>query len=290
MERIGFIGVGNMGGQVAKAIVAKGYPLAIFDLDASACEKFKGLADIKDNANDVLKSSDIVFLSLPSSKQVVPTIESFISIGISGKIVIDTSTSYPLTTKELSEKVISSGGHLVDLPLSGAPADAEKGNLLALFGGEEHLYEQLRPVVSCFANRYAYLGGSGSGHITKLMFNFIALSYVNIYAMAFSLSEAVGQDNAQLLELLKTTGMSCGVLNFYGQKMIGKTYDMAFALELAHKDLSYVRSMFEEFQVPAFPLDGTLDMLRIAIRDGRGKEDYSASIATMYEFFDRKQP
>ena len=289
MEKIGFIGLGNMGGKVANAITAKGYPMTVFDLNKKATLAFSGKAEIASDVESVLAKSNIVFLSLPSSREVNQTAELFLAAGVSGKIIIDTSTSYPFSTRQLYEKIKNSGGDLVDLPLSGAPADAEKGQLLALFGGDEILFEKLRPVVTCFANRYANLGKSGSGHIAKLVFNFIALSYVNTYAMAFSLAEKLGMNNQQLLDLLKTTGMSCGTMNFYVPKMINKTYDMAFALELAHKDLSYIKRMFEEFQVPAFALDGTLDLLRTAIRDGNGKEDYSVCIKTITEYFEKSK-
>jgi 3-hydroxyisobutyrate dehydrogenase-like beta-hydroxyacid dehydrogenase len=288
MEKIGFIGLGNMGKRVAWAILGKGYPMTVYDANPQALETFGAKAQTAANSVEVLKASEVIFLSLPSSKIVEPIIESFISAGVEGKIIVDTSTSYPLSTRKFYEKVKVSGGDMVDLPLSGVPFDADQGKLLALFGGDPELFEKLRPIVGSFANRYANLGKSGSGHVTKLIFNFIALSYVNIYAMAFPLTEKMGLDNQQLYELLKTTGMSCGTLNFYAPKMINKTYDMAFALELAHKDLSYVKSMFEEFQVPAYALDGTLNLLRTSIRDGKSKDDYSACISTMFDFFKDK--
>jgi 3-hydroxyisobutyrate dehydrogenase-like beta-hydroxyacid dehydrogenase len=285
MRKIGFIGLGNMGKRVAMAIINKGHPVTVFDADSAARENFKSKASIAENAVEVVQKSELVFLSLPSSKVVEPMIGSFIESGVKGKIIVDTSTSYPFTTKKLFEKIKSAGGTMVDLPLSGVPADADAGKLLALFGGESALFEDLRPIVECFANRYVNLGGPGNGHITKLIFNFVALSYVNIWAMAFPLTEKLGLDNNQLYELLKTTGMACGMLNFYVPKMINKTYDKAFSLELAHKDLSYVKNMFEEYQVPSFALDGVLSLLRISIRDGKGKEDYSRCIETMFEFF-----
>jgi 3-hydroxyisobutyrate dehydrogenase-like beta-hydroxyacid dehydrogenase len=288
MQKIGFIGLGNMGRRVALAIVNKGYPMTVFDQNPAATEPFASKAKVAKDAQELLENSELVFLSLPSSKIVEPIIESFIKAGVKGKIIVDTSTSYPLSTRNLYTKLKEAGGALIDLPLSGVPADADNGKLLALFGGDPEYFEKLKPVVTCFADRFPNLGGSGSGHITKLIFNFIALSYVNIYALAFPLTEKMGLDNQQLYELLQTTGMSCGTLKFYAPKMIGKSYDMAFALELAHKDLSYVKSMFEEYQVPAFALDGTLNLLRTSIRDGKAKEDYSACIKTMYEFFANK--
>lgn len=288
MEQLGFIGLGNMGGAICRALVNKGQSVTVFDLSQKALEQFAGKATVAKDAVDVLEKSDIVFLSLPASKQVVPILDAYLHHGVAGKTVVDTSTSYPETTREYYEKFKEAGGNLVDLAISGAPADAEPGKLLALFGGDPEQHERLAPIVQCFADRYPNLGGSGCGHVAKIIFNFVAMSYVNIYAMAFPLADKLGLDMHQLLDLLLTTGMGCGTMRFYVPKMIDRTYDMAFALELAHKDLTYCRNLFEKFQVPAFALDGELAMLRTAIRDGKGKMDYSASIGTMFEYFEGK--
>lgn len=285
MKRIGIIGLGNMGGNIAFIIAKKGYSLTVFDMNTVTMEKYCRISKIANDAIEVLNDSDIIILSLPSSKIVEPIILSFIDVGIKDKIIIDASTSSPISTQRLFQLAKKAGGHLVDLPLSGSPADALDSKLLALFGGEIELYEELRPLVSCFSDRYAYLGESGCGHVAKLIFNYIAMSYVNVYAMAFPLAEKMSLDSNQLYELLKTTGMSCNTLNFYAPKMIKRTYDMAFAIELAHKDLTYVKNMIEEYKVPAFALDGVLDLLKIAIKEGRGKKDCSESAAVMYEFF-----
>lgn len=288
MEKLGFIGLGNMGGAICHALVDKGNPVTVFDLSEKVLEGFRDKAAIAGNAIEVLDDSDIVFLSLPASKQVVPILESYLDHGVLGKTVVDTSTSYPETTREFYARFKEAGGVLVDLAISGAPADAARAGLMALFGGDPEQHERLAPIVACFADRYPNLGGSGNGHTAKILFNFVAMTYVNIYAMAFPLADKMGLDMHQLFELLMTTGMGCGTMNFYVPKMIDRTYDMAFALELAHKDLTYCRNLFEKFQVPAFALDGELAMLRTAIRDGKGKMDYSACIGTMFEYFEGK--
>jgi len=288
METLGFIGLGNMGGAICRALIGGGNSVTVFDLSEKALADFRGRADVAGSAVEVLEKCGVVFLSLPSSRQVTPLLESYLAHGVEGKTVVDTSTSYPETTREFYARFKEAGGNLVDLAISGAPADAERGGLLALFGGDPEQHERLAPIVACFADRYPNLGGSGSGHTAKILFNFVAMSYVNIYAMAFPLAEKMGLDMNQLFELLLTTGMGCGTMRFYVPKMIGRTYDMAFALELAHKDLTYCRNLFEKFQVPAFALDGELAMLRTAIRDGKGKLDYSACIGTMFEYFEGK--
>ncbi len=288
MKKIGFFGVGNMGSRVCDAIIKNGYDVIVYDINDEKLAKYKDRAKIANDHVDVLRNSDIVMLSLPSSKEVESTIEQFLVDGIKGKFIVDMSTSYPPSTRKLYELVKEQDGVLVDVPLSGLPSDADEGKLCALFGGDKKNQEAIADVVKCFANSFPNMGPIGSGHVAKLIFNFIGLSYVSIYSLAFSLTEKLGLDNHQLFDLIKNTGMGCGTFDFYVPKMIDKTYNMAFALNLAHKDLSYVKNMFEEFQVPAYGLDGTLDMLRTAIRDGKGDEDYSVAISVMYEFFANK--
>jgi len=289
MHPIGFIGLGSMGGEIAKAIAGKGYELTAFDSASEACEQLEPVAAIAESADDVFQRCEIIFLSLPSSLIVEPMVENFILSGVEGKTIVDTSTSDPLSTKRLYKKIRAEGGQYADLTISGMPGQAPAGKLMGMFGGDRDVYEQLAPIVACFADRYEYMGESGCGNVTKLIFNFIALSYVNLYAMAFSLSDKEGLDNHQILRILQTTGMHCGIMDFYVPKMIDKTYDMAFKLKLAYKDLALVKGMFDEYKVPAYALNGIMDYLRTSMRDGKGEMDYSASIATMFEFFEKAE-
>ena len=288
MEKLGFIGLGNMGGAICSALIDKGMDVTVFDIRKESMEKYAGKAAMAEDVLDVLKKTDIVFLSLPASKHVTPILDQYLEYGPKGKLIVDTSTSYPETTREYAKKFEEAGAALVDLTISGAPADAPKGKLMGMFGGDPKEYEHLKPYVECFADRYPNFGGSGNGNVAKLMLNFVAMSYVNIYAMCFPLADKMGLDMHQLYDVLVTTGMGCGTMKFYVPKMIDRTFDMAFALELAHKDLTYCKALFEKYQVPGFALDGELAMLRTAIRDGKGKMDYSASIDTMFEFFKDK--
>lgn len=118
MEQLGFIGLGNMGGAICRALVNKGQSVTVFDLSQKALEQFAGKAAVAKDAVDVLEKSDIVFLSLPASKQVVPILDAYLHHGVAGKTVVDTSTSYPETTREYHEKFKEAGGNLVDLAIS----------------------------------------------------------------------------------------------------------------------------------------------------------------------------
>lgn len=121
MQNIGFIGLGNIGKGICKNIIKCGYHVTAYDANTQAMERFAGKAELASNPVEVLRKSEIVFFSLPDSKVVGSIMEQFFQEGLQGKTIIDTSTSYPLFTKELFEKTESMGGHYVDAPLLAGP-------------------------------------------------------------------------------------------------------------------------------------------------------------------------
>jgi len=288
MEKLGFIGLGAMGSGICSNLIEKGYRASVYDINQNALEMFTNKAAIVDCPIKVLQNSDYVFLSLPSSKEVEPLVEEFLIEGVQGKTIIDLSTSYPFSTKKLNEMVTEKGGVFVDAALSGSPKDCKDGNIMVLCGGDKADYLRLEPMMKGFCGNYKYVGGSGSGHLAKLMMNFIGLSYITLYAQTFPLTEKMGLDTNIMQELISESGLGCGTFKFYAPKLLSKSYDLAFALELAQKDLTYVRKLFEEFQVPAFSLDGTLNLMRTGIKEGRGKKDVSEICDIMHEFFEGK--
>ncbi|MCB1123047.1 MAG: NAD(P)-dependent oxidoreductase, partial [Verrucomicrobiae bacterium] len=281
-------GLGAMGSGICSTLIAKGKNATVYDINQDVLESFKGTATIATCPNEVLQNSDCIFLSLPSSNEVEPLVESFLTEGVKGKTIVDLSTSYPFSTMKLNKLIEENGGVYVDAALSGSPADCKTGKIMVLFGGDKIHFDRLKPTMECFCGKYKYVGKSGSGHLAKLMMNFIGLSYVSLYAQTFPLTEKMGLDNNILRELISESGLGCGTFQFYAPKLLSKTYDLAFAMELAHKDLTYVRQLFEEYQAPAFSLDGTLNLMRTGLKEGRGKKDVSEICAVIHEFLESR--
>ena len=126
--KIGFIGLGRMGRGVCENFVKKGHDVAVYDVSADAMEYFRGKAELASNPADLFERSEAVLLSLPSSVQVEAMCDTFLSCGVKDKIVIDLSTSYPLSTKKLHEAFKKHGGILLDAPLMGCGGkECEKG-------------------------------------------------------------------------------------------------------------------------------------------------------------------
>ena len=142
-KHIGFIGLGNMGRGMCRNLIRAGHTLTVFDTSEAAAEAFRGQAEIAGSVAQVGQNSDVLFLSLPNSNIVESVVAQLLETGLEGKILLDTSTSYPLSTQKLAQQVKEAGGFMLDAPMLAGPEEAESGDLLAVVGGEEEIYQQV---------------------------------------------------------------------------------------------------------------------------------------------------
>ncbi|HHT64781.1 MAG TPA: NAD(P)-dependent oxidoreductase [Clostridiales bacterium] len=285
MKRIGFIGVGAMGRGMCENLIQKsGCPMTIFDINQDNANYFSGKAAIASSPAEVLHNSDVLFLSLPNSDVIGKVTDEFFREGVKGKTVIDVSTSYPMATKQLYARFKDEGGVFIDAPLMGGPADTLAGNSPCMVSGDKEEIDKIMHLIECYASPIDYVGESGNAHTIKLAMNFTGLTYAVITAQMFPLMEKMGIDTKNLFRIMNEGSFGNWVFDFYGNKVVNRNYRMDFALELGLKDMTYVKKLYEDFNVPAFTLDGVLDLLRTSLKDGKGKKDFSECAATMYEY------
>lgn len=284
MTKLGFIGLGRMGGNVCKQLIAQGYSLTVFDISEANMADFARSAKLASERKQIIEESELVFLSLPGSVQVEECIDEFISCGVEGKTIIDLSTSYPLSSQQLYKKVTQAGGKFADASLTGTPVHAAEGALIVTFGGDKETYEQCLPVISHFASRGVhYVGGPGAGNIAKLANNYLSIMYVALYSEIFPLAEELGFDTKKLFEIIGQSGVSCPMYTSNAAKIVDQTYDPSFSLDFALKDISYVKRLFDDKQLPSFVLDGGLNLLRLGHQKGYGNNDLSEMAKVMRE-------
>ncbi len=289
--KVGFIGLGNIGRGICLNLIKKGHELSVYDVFRPAMEQFSGQAYLAENPVDVLTRSEAVFLSLPRSEVVEETVHAFIEAGIAGKMVIDTSTSYPLSTKKLYAKVKAAGGFFLDAPLMAGPDEAAAGTLDIVVGGDRKDYERAATLFNAYCQSYKYVGQSGTGHLIKLAINFISLSEALMFAQLFPLMDRMGFDPKVLFDVFEDSVLKNWTSTFYTKKYRDRAYRLDFALALGTKDLSYMKRMYEENNVPAFILDGALDFCRIALaeqEEGEPPIDMSYPCETMYRLLGMK--
>ena len=196
---IGFIGVGLMGHGMAKNLVTKGHPLVVLGhRNRKPVESLVSMgAKEAKNARDLASQVDIVHLCVTGSPQVEAMMRGADGVFASGKkglIIIDCSTSNPVSTLALADEAKAVGMHFVDAPLSRTPKEAEAGTLDTMVGAPKDLFDRIEPVLRCWAGNVVHLGEVGMGHKMKLINNFVAMGYAALFAEAI-LADFIAQTN-----------------------------------------------------------------------------------------------
>lgn len=245
-EKIGFVGVGLMGHGMAKNILVAGYPVTVIahsnripveDLVAQGATEAASLEELAGN-------STIIHICAPGSPQVEAIVDALMPAMRPGTVIVDCSTSDPNSTAALAAKLEEGGFHMADAPLGGTPIQAEAGELAAMIGASDAVFERLKPVVATWAGSIVHIGPSAAGHKMKLLNNFLSLGYAALYSEALALSEKVGISTLQFDSVIRGSRMDCGFYQtFMGYAVEGDREAHKFTLTNALKDMCYLESM-----------------------------------------------
>ena len=289
MKKVGFIGLGNMGGGMAKNLVEAKHEMTVYDSDPVALKRFEGRARLAADVLGVLAASDYVFFSLPSSPVVEGIVDQFIAKGVKDKTIIDTSTCYPLSTQRLARRLKEAGANMIDAPLLAGPAEAESGDLLLVVGGEDAVVKDVDDLFRVISKSYRVMGGNGAGHLTKLAVNFCSLTEALMFAQLYPVMERFGLKKRDVYDALNNEIFDNWIFQFYSDKYVKEEYRLDFAMALGLKDLSYMKRLYEEINVPGFLLDGALDLCRVSLLGEKPGEirDFSYAAQTMADLVDR---
>ena len=248
-ERIGFIGLGLMGHGIAKNIVDKGYPLTFLGRrNRPPAEDMlaRGAVEVA-TAAEVAAQSSIVFICVTGSRQVEEIVRGPAGLkkGLkAGSVVVDCSTSDPVSTTALAAELGAIGVALVDAPLSRTPKEAWEGTLDTMVGASDELFARLKPVLATWAGRVVHVGGPGDGHRMKLLNNFLSLGYAALYSEALALAGKVGISAERFDAVIRDGRMDCGFYQTFMRWTLDGDRDAhKFTMANALKDLTYLESM-----------------------------------------------
>jgi 3-hydroxyisobutyrate dehydrogenase len=286
--KVGFIGVGNMGGPMCRNIIKRSnHQVTVFDLNPAAvktCTDLGGTA--AKSIAEVTKGADVVMTSLPMPKDVeaVALGDNGILANISkGQTYIDLSTNAPSMVKKIGAAMAAKGIAMLDAPVSGGTTGAEAATIAIMVGGDKKVFDDALPVLQSFSANVIHMGGLGCGTVTKLCNNM--LSFCNMAALceAMMLGTGYGLDPEKLLHAISTSsGNSNAIKNFSLRPLKGFYNPPSFALDLAYKDLHLALELGDEMGVPLQQGASTHNLQRLAKGMGWGPED-STSILRVYE-------
>jgi len=273
--KIGMIGVGTMGAGITGNFIKNGNDVMVYDTNPAAVAAFADRAKVAKDLKELVESNEIIGMVLPGSHVVEPVVEQFLQIGVAGKIIIDFSTSYPLSTQMLYRKVKAAGGQYCDISMSGSPIGAAEGTFDLLFGGDPEMYEELSDVVGSICKKLWNCGGSGLGNCCKLFTNHLSAVEAALFGEIFALAEKMGFDTKLLHQINSEGDCNSPFYQFVAEKMVNHEYTPAFALDYCIKDLGYLKRMFEEFKANSLVLDGGLNAFKEGHAMGLGAHDCS---------------
>lgn len=281
-EKIGFIGLGTMGKWMALNIMKAGFPVTVYDVDREALEFLTGQgAEPADSPADLAGRVQWVLLSVPNTEVVEEVIfgeQGLVEGAASGLVIVDTSTINYLPTLDIDQRLRERGIVFADAPVSGMEARARDAELTVMFGGDEHIFELVRPALDAIGNKIIYMGKTGSGQLTKLinqlLFNISAAAIAEILPMAVRL----GLDPVKVTDVVTTgTGRSFAA-EFFAPLALDGIFDRGYPLKSAYKDMISAAEICAREKIPLPLVHAATTTYQMALADGYGDESKGAMI------------
>lgn len=242
MTDIGFLGLGIMGAPMAGHLLDGGHTVttAVHKSQPSADLTDRGLK-VVETAKDVAKASEVIILMVPDTPQVEEVLfgENGVAEGLSeGKTVIDMSSIGPIETKEFAKRINDLGCQYLDAPVSGGEVGAKNAALTIMIGGEQAAFDKMKPIFELMGKNITLVGGNGDGQTCKVANQIIVALNIEAVSEALLFASKAGADPAKVREALMGGFASSKILEVHGERMIKRTFDPGFRIELHQKDLN----------------------------------------------------
>lgn len=238
---LGFIGLGIMGTPMCGHLINAGHqlfvttrskvPEAIASTNAVVCK----------SAKEVAEKADIIFTMVPDTPDVEKVLfgENGISSGLSkGKVVVDMSSISPIATKEFAKKINELGCEYMDAPVSGGEVGAKNAALTIMIGGSEATFERVKPLFELMGKNITLVGPNGAGQTAKVANQIIVALNIEAVSEALLFAAKAGADPAKVRQALMGGFAASRILEVHGERMIKRTFDPGFRIELHQKDLN----------------------------------------------------
>jgi len=285
--RIGFVGLGTMGRHMASNLIKAGHALVVNDVRReAAAPHVQAGATWADTPRAVAAATEIVFTSLPGPPEVEAVAlgpEGLLAGLGTGKAYFDLSTNSPTLVRRIHAVFKQEGVQMLDAPVSGGPRGAESRRLALWVGGDEPVFKQYRPVLEAIGDQPYYVGPIGAGSVAKLVHNCAGYVIQTALAEVFTMGVKAGVDPLTIWKAVRQ-GAGGRRRTFDGladQFLPGKYEPAAFALRLAHKDVTLATALAREHRVPMRLANATLEEMTEAMN--RGWADRDSRVAMLLQ-------
>ena len=247
----GFVGLGNLGGHMAENIIKAGFQLSVYDLDKKLAERHiaRG-AKWHDSVASLAAEVDCLITCLPSPRVSEAVLKEALPKMRKGANWIETSTLGRDDILRLAKLAAEHGVETLESPVTGGVHLAAHGKITVLAGGDKALFEKHKPALSAIGSRLFHMGPLGSAAIIKVITNMLAFIHLLSCGEALMLAKRGGLDLGQAWAAIAASSGSSFVHETEGQLILNGSYDIAFTMDLALKDLGFAMNFGKEFGVP----------------------------------------
>jgi len=286
-QKIGFIGLGIMGAPMALNLLKAGHILFVQTRSKTPIELVEGGATVCTSAEEVAKRADIVITMLPDTPNVEEVLfgERGVAAGLKAgatasdgqpKVVVDMSSISPMATKRFAQRIEALGAQYLDAPVSGGEVGAKAASLTIMVGGHEATFERARPLFEAMGKNITRVGGNGDGQTTKVANQIIVALNIEAVAEALLFASKAGADPARVRQALMGGFAASRILEVHGERMVQRTFNPGFRIELHQKDLGLALQGAREMGVALPHTASAAQLMQVCAAHGLAGLDHSA--------------
>ena len=285
--KIGFIGLGIMGAPMALHLVAAGHQLFVNTRGKLPDSIAASSATPCASAEEVTRNADVVFTMVPDTPDVEAVlfgpngIAAALQAGGERKIIVDMSSISPIATKAFARKINALGADYIDAPVSGGEVGAKAASLTIMCGGEETVFEKVRPLLEKMGKNITLVGGNGDGQTTKVANQIIVALNIAAVGEALLFASKAGADPAKVRQALMGGFAASRILEVHGERMIKRTFAPGFRIRLHQKDLGLALQGARELGVALPQTANAAQLMQACAANGMADLDHSALVKAL---------
>lgn len=279
-NRVGLIGAGLMGQPMGLNWLKKGFSLTVVPHKnmARIAELEKNGAKVVQTYAELAENSDFIVFMLPTSHEVESVAEEIMLHLSPHHLVIDMSTSDPLSTQGLFKKFKSRALRFFDAPVTGGVKGAVEGSLTLFIGGPMEYFAEAKDMLGAVSKIQTHFGEAGKGHVAKIINNFVCIGNLAVFAEALPLAAKLGLSTRDIFQTLSSGTAASKMLDLYGVQILNGDFAPRFKLAHAFKDLQLAKNLTQKLGAGLPVLNGTIEDFKRAMDSDLGEENVAALI------------
>jgi 3-hydroxyisobutyrate dehydrogenase len=245
--KIGWIGLGKMGIPMSQSLIKAGYPVTVYNRSKEKEESLKASgAGVASTPADLIKQTEVVIIMVTDDKAINDIFKGdngLLNAATTGKIIINMSTVSPAISKEMAAACKQQGNHYLDAPVSGSVKQAQEAQLVIMAGGDESIFEKVKPIFEKIGRMAMRVGNTGAGNTAKLVINTLLGIHAQGLAEAAVFAERNGIKDTDLMTLINNSALGSPFIKIKGEAIVNNNFNAMFSLSNIAKDLRLAKDI-----------------------------------------------